>query len=111
MHEFSIAEGIVEAVLERSRGRRPVRINLAIGSFSSVVADSLSFYLDLILEDRGFPGVEIAVRPVPAGAACACGNRYPVSRFTQTCPQCGGLDRKLEGGRECIIESAEVEDA
>ena len=111
MHEFFIAEGIADAVIERAHGRKPARINLAIGSFSSVVADSLMFYLELILEDRGLPGVEVTVKTVPAEATCACGNRYPVSRFTEACPQCGGHDRKLEGGRECIIESAEVEDA
>jgi hydrogenase nickel insertion protein HypA len=111
LHEFSIAEGIVDAVLEKTAGRKPVKISLIVGAFSSVVEDSLRFYIDLILEDRGLKDVEVAVRPVPAEATCACGNRYPVSRFTQSCPKCGGHDRKLEGGKECIIESAEVEDA
>ena len=111
MHEYSIAEGIIDAVLEKAAGRKPLKISLAIGAFSSVVEDSLRFYLDLILKDRGVKDVEIAVRPVPAEAACVCGKRYPVNQFTQTCPGCGGYDRKLEDGMECVIESAEVEDA
>ena len=111
MHEHAFAAEIADSVLERATGRRVTGIKLSIGAFSGVVEDPLRFYLDLILEEKGLKGVEIAVRTVPARCRCACGNEYEILGFTELCPKCGGYDRRIEGGRECVIESAEVEDA
>ena len=110
MHEFSVASSIAELVKRHAGSRRVEKITVDNGVLSGVFADSLVFYLDLIMEEKGSKGVVIEVREVPARCACECGEVYETRRFTDPCPKCGGFKRRIERGKECVVESLEVAD-
>ena len=40
----------------------------------------------------------------------ACGKEYEVDKMTDGCPACGGFDRKIVAGKDCVVESIEVND-
>ena len=105
-----MATGIADTVLEHAKGRKPRKVVLDIGVFSGVLPESLLFYLELIFEERIAGKVEIESRTVAARCACACGNEYQVTRFLDPCPRCGGFDRRITEGKDCVIESVEVDD-
>ncbi|MDQ3358574.1 MAG: hydrogenase maturation nickel metallochaperone HypA, partial [Actinomycetota bacterium] len=47
MHELSIAESVVEAVLQRTGEQRVTVIRIQIGRLSGVVPDALTFCFEL----------------------------------------------------------------
>jgi hydrogenase nickel incorporation protein HypA/HybF len=110
MHEYGIALEIARLARE-SAGDRTIRlINLRVGELSGVSADSVALYLELIFREKNQEPPQVAAAPVPASFLCACGNRYsPVKPF-DPCPACSGFDRKIMDGRDCTIESIEVDD-
>lgn len=110
MHEFAVASGIVDTLLEHARGREVEKVTLSIGLFSGVYADSLKFYIDLLFEDRGLKAPVLELLHPPARCRCACGAEYGLSKPLDACPSCGGHQRSVLEGRDCVIESLEVRD-
>jgi hydrogenase nickel incorporation protein HypA/HybF len=110
MHELGVAAGIVDLALEHAGGRRLTALNLALGVNAGVFQGSLVFYLDLLLRDRGMKDVKVQVRDVPLHCVCDCGAGYETFRFMAPCPNCGSFKRTMSGGRDCLVESIEVED-
>jgi hydrogenase nickel incorporation protein HypA/HybF len=110
MHEYAVADNIAELVLETAKGRRLEKINLAIGALSGVFTESLTMYLILILEEKGHLGVKIATKEIPATFHCDCGKEYTAAKMIDACPSCGGYNRKIVSGKDCIVESIEVND-
>ena len=110
MHEYSVAAGIADLVLQHNQGKRVEKVHLNIGAMSGIFYESLEMYLQLILEEKGHPGVQVPARFIPASFHCACGRDYEVEKMVEACPACGGYDRKITGGKDCEVESIEVED-
>ena len=110
MHEAAIATAIIEVVDNCRDSRKLEKLTIDNGVFSGVFADSLIFYLEIILEEKGMKDVAIEVRETPAHCICACGNEYKVSVYIESCPVCGGFDRRITEGKNCVIESIEVAD-
>lgn len=111
MHEFSVAQSIADTVFTRVSPDRLKKITLDVGTYSGVFPDSLRMYLDLIVEERGGKGVEVEMNKVPAQCLCKCGESYKLDKFHDPCPKCGGYDREITSGKDCMIRSVEVEDA
>jgi hydrogenase nickel incorporation protein HypA/HybF len=110
MHELGVASGIVDLALEHAGGRRLTALNLAVGVNAGVFKESLLFYLDLLLEERGVKDVKVKVRDVPLHCECECGTGYETFAFMTPCPKCGSFKRSMTGARDCTVESIEVED-
>lgn len=110
MHEYSVAANIVDMVLEKSQGRRVEKVNLSVGALSGIFTESLTMYLILILEEKGHLGVKIAAQTASAAFKCACGEEYTAKKMTDACPSCGGYNRLIIWGKDCVVESIEVND-
>jgi hydrogenase nickel incorporation protein HypA/HybF len=110
MHEYSIAADIAEIVAQTAAGRPVKKISLAIGALSGVFSDSLLMYLDLVLSEMGMHDVAVEAKDVPASFICSCGTHYSAERMTAVCPACGGFERTITSGKDCTVESIEVED-
>jgi hydrogenase nickel incorporation protein HypA/HybF len=110
MHEYSVASEIAAIVKQTAQGRRVKKITIAIGSFSGIFSESLLMYLELVLPDMGMDNVEIETKETAAVFACACGNEYTAQNMALACPGCGGYERTIKTGHDCIVESIEVED-
>jgi hydrogenase nickel insertion protein HypA len=110
MHEYAVASNIAELALETAKGRRLEKVNLSIGALSGIFTESLTMYLGLILEEKGQKEVEFVTRNVPAAFLCSCGREYTVGKMTDACPECKGYNRSITAGKDCILESIEVND-
>lgn len=113
MHEMSIAQSLLDIVLEEAgrHGVEKVRvIRLQVGDLAAVVPESLSFCFDLLSEGTVAAGSEIQIERVPVVARCPeCDVRFEVESNIFLCPRCNGPALELVSGRELSILNIEGE--
>jgi hydrogenase nickel incorporation protein HypA/HybF len=115
MHELSIVEALIDQVsqeLDRpGRQGRVLRLELSIGRLSGVYCDSVRFAFGLLSPGTIVDGAEIVIHEPKAACRCrACGARTEIDDLVVQCPPCGSDDISIEGGRELLLQSIEIED-
>jgi hydrogenase nickel incorporation protein HypA/HybF len=110
MHEFALAQNIVDTISEKVTTdlQKVSNINIDVGAFSGIVADSLDFGIKTIFADRDNPDVKVSICEVPTIARCECGEEYELKDIFEFCPQCRSFNRKLISGMDILINSVEV---
>ena len=116
MHELSIVEALIDQVgqeLDRpGRQGRVLRLELSIGRLSGVNCDSVRFAFGLLAPETVVQGAEIVIHePKPACLCRTCGARTEIDDLVLECPPCGSSDVSIEGGRELLLQSIEIEDS
>ena len=114
MHELPVTQGILDVALKAAQDNHAQRISavhLVIGELSSIVDDSVQFYFDLLSRDTIAAGATLHVRRIAATASCSdCGHGFAVhAPLTPVCPQCGGTQLRVSGGREFYVESIDID--
>ena len=113
MHELSLAQNIIDIVREEMDKHHATALNsirLAVGKMSGVVPDSLSFCLDLIIQDSDLKDAKVIIDIIPLCCKCeACHKEFEISEFTADCPLCGSRDITVISGRELSIVELEVD--
>lgn len=118
MHEFSIASGLVEKLLdfaEKNPDKRIVEVRVAIGEFTQIEAEQLRFCYDSIITEMPIAGSHLTIEPVPGEVTCPhCGYSgtpkywdgalHGGSIATLECPRCAKA-AEVSGGAECAIRS------
>jgi hydrogenase nickel incorporation protein HypA/HybF len=113
MHEFSITESVLTLALEKANeadARKITRINLVVGDLSGVVPDCVRFYFEHISKDTMANGAELVFETVGTKLRCRnCNREFTPEGLEWLCPICheGGIE--ITSGRECYMESIEVE--
>ncbi len=110
MHEYSIAEHVIETVLDAARDKPLTVIRLRIGTLSGINQECLRFYLENILVEKKLQNVTMEIQTVQATCTCECGREYELEDITKDCPSCGGFNREITAGNDFIIDSIEVQD-
>jgi hydrogenase nickel incorporation protein HypA/HybF len=128
VHEWALAEAIVEYLVDVFKDRRPSSIIIRLGELRSVNEDTLSFSLKTLLSMRGFGEPGILIERVPINLVCrSCGLTWSirlselpeeVREFVHLvpevlhsyvkCPSCGSRDFKISSGKEIYIEGVVV---
>jgi hydrogenase nickel incorporation protein HypA/HybF len=115
MHEVAIADALIEQVEQEVRRAgatgRVTRLELSIGRVSGVSVDALRFALELMAAGTIVESARVDIRQPKALCCCsACGARSEIDDLQTRCPRCASLDVVLEGGRDMLLESIELED-
>ncbi|MGQ9573678.1 MAG: hydrogenase maturation nickel metallochaperone HypA [Thermoguttaceae bacterium] len=115
MHEVAIAQALIQQVQSEVRQANAVglvtRIALRIGRLSGVNADSLRFAFDLLAKGTTLEHARLEIAQPRAVCRCAaCGARTQIDDLESCCPQCGAGEVTLEGGRDLLLESIELEE-
>ncbi len=110
MHEYSVAYEIVALVKQTAKGARVVKITISVGALSGIFTESLLMYLEFAFPEAGMDNVSVETIDVPAQFECSCGKRYSADRISSACPLCGGYERTVVAGQECMVDSIEVDD-
>lgn len=115
MHELSIAEALIEQVEREVRRAgskgRVSKVELSIGQLSGVHHESLKFALDLLATGTLVEKALVEIRRPRAVCVCSqCGGRNEIEQWPLGCPVCGSDQIAIEGGRELLLESIELED-
>jgi hydrogenase nickel incorporation protein HypA/HybF len=115
MHELSIVEALIEQVqreVERAGQSGQVRrLELIVGRLSGVSCDALRFAFELLSAGTLVAGAEIHIHEPKATCRCqACDARIEVDEITVRCPACGSMQVTIEGGRELLLQSIEIQE-
>ena len=123
MHDIAIIQGILEAVAEEAKGKKPKEISLdiGIGVLKQVNSANAKFWLEELLKKEFGAGLraKIKVKEIFPEIKCKCGFSGKVLDFKAThemahfgnfemhCPKCKGHDFEIEKGNEVLILALE----
>jgi hydrogenase nickel incorporation protein HypA/HybF len=113
MHEYSITESILSMALEKAEAAgadRITRINLVVGDLSGVVSECVQFYFDFLSKDTIAGGAQLNFTTKSTLLRCRqCGKEFSPRELDWSCPDCRERGMEIISGRECYMESIEVE--
>ncbi|MGH3424332.1 MAG: hydrogenase maturation nickel metallochaperone HypA [Nocardioidaceae bacterium] len=108
MHELSITQSVVDAVVDRTDGRKVTAVHLKVGRLSGVVPDAMRFCFDLVTDGTTLAGAELQIEEPAGEATCHdCRTRFELCDLILLCP-CGSADVEVLSGRELSVTSVEV---
>jgi hydrogenase nickel insertion protein HypA len=112
VHETAIADSILNKVNKRIADVDSLdavrQIDIAVGDFRNVDAESLHFAFDALKKDFVyFENCQLVIHPIKAKAIChKLQHEYePTLQGSFRCPQCeGGIDKIIQGQELDIID-------
>lgn len=115
MHELSIVEAVIEQVGEEVRragvAGKVAKLELSIGRLSGVNTDSIRFAFELLAANTILAGSEIVIHEPKAVCRCnACHAETEIDELLPHCPRCASEDVMIDGGRELLLQSIDVEE-
>jgi hydrogenase nickel incorporation protein HypA/HybF len=113
MHEASITESMLSLALEKAKEAKAdkiTRINLVVGELSGVVPECIQFYFDVMSKKTIAEGAKLAFETKPTQVKCRkCQTVFTPDNHEWKCPECKETSVEIISGRECYMESIEVE--
>lgn len=113
VHELAITQNILDIVLSEAKAAQVdkiTKINLVIGELSGVVSECVQFYFDFLKKDNPAEEAIIDFKLVPAELRCrGCQTKFNPQDSAWICPNCQSTGIEVLSGRDCYIESIEVE--
>ena len=114
MHEFSIAQALVEqveATRQANGGGRVVSVEVRIGEWRQVVPEILASYFDHLTKDTPMEGARIEIERVDATARCtSCDEVFELDDVFLVCPGCGSPVCEVLTGKELELIGLELDD-
>ncbi|QNE20876.1 hydrogenase maturation nickel metallochaperone HypA [Kribbella qitaiheensis] len=108
MHELAIAESVVGAVVDKVGDGAVVAVRVEIGRLSGVVADSLRFCFEVVVNGTGLQDARLDIDEPSGRAYCrTCGDEFELDDPIMLCP-CGSADLEVLSGQQLRIISVEV---
>lgn len=108
MHEFSITQDMVTLVEEKAAGRQVVRISLAIGRLSGIIADAVRFCFDVCAQSTAAEGAQLEIDEIPGRGRCAdCLREMELDQPYGQC-ECGSVRIDLIAGTDLRVTEMEV---
>lgn len=114
MHEYAIAQALVEQVADiaRENGARVVtRVVIQVGKIRGVIPEILQWGFEVAAAESVAAGAELAIEEVAIVVRCKiCGAQSELDAPLYLCPICGSTDVVQIGGDELILKSLEIGD-
>jgi hydrogenase nickel incorporation protein HypA/HybF len=108
MHEMSITQSVVDAIVAKLGGTTVTSVRLEIGRLSGVVPDSVRFCFDVLCGGTSLDGARLTIDEPAGRARCRdCGAEFTLDDFILLCP-CTSANVEVLAGRELRITSVEV---
>lgn len=118
MHEFSIASGLVEKLLDFAQqhpDKQVVEVRVAIGEFTQIEEEQLCFCYESIISEMPIAGSRLRIEQVPAKVRCSHCSYEGTPKYwegilsgapvaTLQCPGCGKAAEAI-AGTECAIRA------
>ncbi len=113
MHEYSITESILSLALEKAneaKADKITRINLVLGELSGVVGECVQMYFEILGQNTIARGAALSFETRPTTLKCRkCEKVFSPADHNWACPDCRESNVEIVSGRECYMESIEVE--
>ena len=113
MHEFGITQNILSITIEKAnavQAEKVAKINLTIGELSGIVSDCVQFYFDFLSKDTIAAEASLCFYQPPIKLRCRnCDITFSPVNLDWSCPDCQEQNVEIVSGRECYVDSIEVE--
>ena len=113
MHEGFITQLILSKALEKAKeanAKRIIQIDIVFGDTWGVVDQFVESYFSFLSKDTIAAGASLSFQRTPTTLRCRnCDHIYSPKSLDWTCPNCHKKKIEIVSGRECHIESMEVE--
>jgi hydrogenase nickel incorporation protein HypA/HybF len=113
MHELPITQSILDIALNEAgaaQSAKIITIYLVVGELSGVSSECVQFYFDVLKKGNAAEEATLDFRHVPAEFKCRdCQTVFTLQESYWLCPNCQGINVEVLAGKECYIESLEVE--
>lgn len=113
MHEFSLAQNIVEIVAKTAQnaGKNKVcKVILEIGEISGVEEKALIAALESLMPSSVLSDAYIEIQNTEGTAICPeCRTKYKIHDLYSLCPNCGSYAKEILSGKEFTVKSIEAE--
>jgi hydrogenase nickel incorporation protein HypA/HybF len=114
MHEFSVAENILDIVRQNYTQEihgSVLSITVRIGEFAGIVPESLEFCFQAAAQGTPFQNTSLRIDRIPLEGECTiCGNTTVMEEVYSPCSSCGNAALTIRSGRELQIVEFEVSD-
>ncbi|GAB3884157.1 hydrogenase maturation nickel metallochaperone HypA [Microbispora bryophytorum] len=110
MHEFGIAEAVLETVERRADGRRVRRARVRAGALLRIAPAALDQAFCLAATGTVAEGATLDLVIEPTRLVCReCGHSALCADPLTICGLCGGIDVDAEGGDSLVLESIQLD--
>jgi Zn finger protein HypA/HybF involved in hydrogenase expression len=112
MHEYTLAQELLDLVLEQAGSRRIVQVNVWIGPFSEEREESIHFFWKDLAKGSPGDGAMLHFDPIPPSMKCLdCSGAflYDDEESGCLCEFCYGCHMDLLNGQEIQLKSIEFE--
>ncbi len=115
MHEFSICQGLVKAILSELKKLNPpnpklVKASVVIGRLRQIIPETLQSAYEALTKETTIAGSKLEIRNAPILAKCdACKWEGEIKENNFCCRKCGSGDIELSGGMELYLNNLTVE--
>ena len=120
MHELSMAEAIVETVLDvakKNDAQEIVEVTIEVGELTMLNPEQVKFLLGVLAEDTLIEGAEIIIEDVPVEIKCrnceftGLANTDGSDHYLAIvlCPKCDERNVEILKGRECNVKTIKIE--
>ena len=113
MHEYPATKAIIKIAEDKGKevnARKVTRIDLVVGEYSGLVADSIQLYFDEIGKGTLCEGALLKIEEIKAQWKCPDCDIYFIRKpLSFACPQCGKDGEPSERGREFYVKSIEIQ--
>ena len=112
MHEFGIAQGLLEIVLTKTHENSATRVDsikLEVGVLSGIEEEALKFAFTALSEGTEAEKADLVIDTISLKCHCATCNRlFDCDPVAYRCPDCGTPSSELIKGNEMKLVSMEV---
>ena len=113
MHQFSIAQNIIDLALaeaEKNNGKRICSLAIKLGKASHIEPESMELCLRAAAQGTIAEQAEIEIKPLALTARCReCGHTAAAQDNELLCSGCGGENLEVLTGSEVFLESLVVD--
>jgi len=113
---MSIVQALIEQVeAEVEKSGQPghvIGLDLIVGRLSGVHVDSIRFAYEVLAPGTILEGSALRISEPAAYSNCrTCGAREVIEELSMYCPRCGSGEIAIDGGRDLLLQSIELEQA
>jgi len=113
LHEFGITQNILSIALEKATAANASqisKINLVTGELSGIVDECVEFHFGFLSKDTIAAQASLSFHHPPTRLRCRnCATVFSPDNLVWTCPDCHEQAVEIISGRECYVESIEVD--
>jgi hydrogenase nickel insertion protein HypA len=115
MHELSIIEGVISAILkekERHHFSRVTGVEIVCGRYNCISESNLQFCFDAVVQPEWMKGARLKVRRLPGKSVCTrCSHEFEtIEKGKHRCPRCSSDEIIDIIDNTVYIENLEVQE-